>query len=76
MPTSPTSPSKRLQEGDEPNETSANEEEEEEEEEEPQLKYERAGGDIAKVIRGDLVSSVCIGSRFIVFLLAWTKLRA
>ena len=42
------------------------EEEEEEEEEEPKLKYERIGGDIAKVCRSDLVSAVCIGSKVIV----------
>ena len=42
------------------------EEEEEEEEEEPQLKYERIGGDIAKVCRSDLVSAVSIGSKVIV----------
>jgi hypothetical protein len=40
--------------------------EEEEEEEEPQLKYERIGGEIAKVCRSDLVSAVCIGSKVIV----------
>lgn len=39
---------------------------EEEEEEEPQLKYERIGGDIAKVVKGDLVSTFCVGSKIIV----------
>jgi hypothetical protein len=42
------------------------EEDEDEEEEEPQLKYERIGGDIAKVVRGDLVSTFCVGSKIIV----------
>lgn len=42
------------------------EDEEDEEEEEPQLKYERVGGDIAKVIRGDLVSAFCVGLKYIV----------
>ena len=36
------------------------------EEEEPQLKYERIGGDIGKVVRGDLVSACCVGSKVIV----------
>ena len=64
-PTSPSSsvPSKRAEEEDA---DSPEEEEEEEEEEEPQLNYERIGGDIAKVIRGDLVSAFCVGSKFLV----------
>jgi vacuolar protein sorting-associated protein 41 len=44
----------------------SSDDEEEEEEEEPQLKYERIGGDIAKVVRSDLVSTVCVGSKVIV----------
>jgi hypothetical protein len=48
------------------NDDENDEEEEEEEEEEPQLKYERIGGEIAKVCRSDLVSAVCIGSKVIV----------
>ena len=46
---------------------------EEEEEEEPQLKYERIGGDIAKVVKGDLVSTFCVGSKILVLpTLNWT----
>ena len=44
-----------------------NEEEEDDEEEEPQLKYERVGGDLAKVVRSDLVSAFAVGSKYIVF---------
>jgi hypothetical protein len=57
-------PSKRVE--DEAEDSSSSGEEEDEEEEEPQLKYERIGGDIAKVVRGDLVSSFCVGSKLIV----------
>jgi vacuolar protein sorting-associated protein 41 len=42
------------------------EEEEDDEEEEPQLKYERIGGDIAKVVRSDLVSAFAVGIKYIV----------
>lgn len=60
---SPTLPSKQP-EGDE---TDPSEDgEEDEDEDEPQLKYERAGGDIAKVVRSDLVSAFCAGSKVIV----------
>jgi vacuolar protein sorting-associated protein 41 len=38
----------------------------EEEEDEPRLKYERIGGDLAKVVRSDLVSAVCIGPKIMV----------
>jgi hypothetical protein len=41
-------------------------EEEDEEEDEPQLKYERVTGDIARVIRGDLVSAFAVGTKYIV----------
>ena len=37
------------------------------EDDEPTLKYERIGGDIAKVIKSDLVSAFCVGAKFIVF---------
>jgi len=62
--TSPVIPPEETHTGAESSEN--DEEEEEEEEEEPQLKYERIGGDIAKVCRSDLVSAVCIGSKVIV----------
>ena len=52
------------------------EDEDEEEEEEPQLKYERITGDIAKVVRGDLVSSFCVGSKVIVCLLPCSLWRS
>jgi hypothetical protein len=60
---SPTSPSKQPEEEDE-HDTS--DEGDEEDEEEPQLKYERLGGDVAKVVRSDLVSVFCVGSKVIV----------
>jgi hypothetical protein len=65
MASTSLSPSKRVE--DEAEDPKSSSEEEEEEEEEPQLKYERIGGDIAKVVRGDLVSSFCVGSKLIVF---------
>ena len=37
------------------------------EDDEPTLKYERIGGDIAKVIKSDLVSAFCVGTKFLVF---------
>jgi hypothetical protein len=40
--------------------------EDDSEEDEPQLKYERAAGDIGKVVRGDLLSAFCVGSKVIV----------
>jgi len=63
----PPEPSQPPEEDDRERVTEEQEEEEdEEEEEEPQLKYERITGDIAKVVRGDLVSSFCVGSKVIV----------
>ena len=34
---------------------------------EPMLKYDRIGGDIARVIKSDLVSAFCVGTKFLVF---------
>jgi len=63
----PPEPSKPPEEDDREEVTEEEEEEDEDEEEdEPQLKYERITGDIAKVVRGDLVSSFCVGSKVIV----------
>jgi hypothetical protein len=68
----PTSPSPATQPEEAQNDPASSDgeedEEEEEEEEEPQLKYERIGGDIGKVVRGDLVSTFCVGSKVIVFI--------
>jgi hypothetical protein len=65
MDSSPLSASKRpedeVQDDPEDAESSGDEDEEE-----PQLKYERIDGDIAKVVRGDLISSFCVGSKIIV----------
>lgn len=65
MPESPSIPPKPAEEGEHQEETSEDEDDEPEEDE-PQLKYERISGDLAKVVRGDLVSAVCIGSKRIV----------
>ena len=65
-PSSPPPPKQPEEEPDDPASSDQEGEEEEEEEEEPQLKYERVGGDIAKVVRGDLVSTFCVGSKVIV----------
>lgn len=63
---SPSNPPE--EEGDPPVEAEEedDDDDEEEEEEEPQLKYERIGGDVAKVVKGDLVSAFCAGSKIIV----------
>ena len=61
------SPSKQPEEEEDPPcDEEEEEEEDDDEEEEPQLKYERIGGDIAKVVRADLVSAFCVGSKVIV----------
>jgi vacuolar protein sorting-associated protein 41 len=73
---SPTSPENRPQRGDQDEAGPPDEEEDEEDEEEPQLKYERIGGDIAKVVRSDLVSTVCVGSKVIVLSSIFTWLTA
>jgi WD40 repeat protein len=61
MEPAPPSTSNRREEEDEEGDSS-----DEENEDEPELKYERVGGDIAKVVRGDLVSAFCVGSKLIV----------
>lgn len=63
---SPTSPENQPEREDQDEAVSSSSEDDEEVEEEPQLKYERIGGDIAKVVRSDLVSTVCVGSKMIV----------
>jgi len=73
-PTSPSPPKQSEEEQDIPA-PSDGDEEEEEEEEEPQLKYERVGGDIAKVVRGDLVSTFCVGSKVIVYTIPSSELK-
>ena len=69
-PTSPSPPTQPEEAQNDPasSDGEEGEEEDEEEEEEPQLKYERIGGDVAKVIRGDLVSTFCVGSKVIVLI--------
>jgi vacuolar protein sorting-associated protein 41 len=71
---SPSNPSNPREEGGDPpveaeQHDNDDDADEDEEEEEPQLKYERIGGDIAKVVKGDLVSTFCVGSKLIVLLI-------
>jgi vacuolar protein sorting-associated protein 41 len=74
---SPTSASEETPPKEREESEEEEEEEEEEDEEEPQLKYERIGGDVPKVIRADLVSAFCVGSKYIVlsFLASSNDLR-
>src|SRR5947199_10781410 len=60
----PTHPEEQVAEEGEDEEEEGGDDDDEEEE--PQLKYERIGGDVAKVVKGDLVSSFCVGSKVIV----------
>jgi vacuolar protein sorting-associated protein 41 len=52
--------------GQQSSEDGLDDNEEGEDDDEPTLNYERVGGDLAKVIKGDLVSAFCVGSKFIV----------
>jgi vacuolar protein sorting-associated protein 41 len=65
-PPAPSSPEQPEETEEEVHGLDNEEEEEDDEEEEPQLKYERVTGDVAKVVRSDLVSAFAVGSKYIV----------